>query len=523
MILALLITIGLIVGFAIAILITILLQKLKKSSAERQAAELELAPVVELFSLTRYDVMDHVEAMKNSPTRFVMAPHVNERETDNLPDYLQCGERCFGVVFERNDGVHNIAVRLYSDTAEELGKSHTIEHATYLSGEDWYNLTIDTSFKNKREVYMILNASYDYIFKQYGLLDEEEARAELKQMEKALSTTAAMEVEKAAETAEMKYLQALEKFKADYYSDFKITRKEIIEDTKEIGNPDITIIERPAPQVPVSLKYKGKTYALLYGTDMGVIMVVKLYDEYADSLAVRHPQIRRGKFPAGANWYYVPVDGAFKDKKAVYDVLNTAYEFVLAKYSTASEADDADKLIYDNIAARETDEATTLKELEEFKAGYFPVLSRREIIEYTQASLNAKITVVERPMEPQLPTSLKYKGKTYAMLYGTEGGVVMVMKLEDDYAAELAVNNPGIGRTKFPAGPNWYYVPVNDNFETKEAVYTVLTNSIRFVDEFITRKVKQPRAPKKVVEKPKSATKVIKPKAEKIEKEKIKA
>ncbi|MCL2370275.1 MAG: hypothetical protein FWC80_03505 [Firmicutes bacterium] len=545
---AILIVAGIVVGLLLAFILTMLLKMIFRRPASDEVATTEVAeepavaetpppppvivtapmvvatPVVadtqeeeivqvELFSLSRYDLMDHIEAMRENTAKFVMTPSMKERSDESLPDYLLCGERCFAIAFERNDCVHNIAIRLYSDTANGLSERHNIDRASYLANEDWYNLTIDNTFKNKREVYAILNASYDYVCTKYGLLGEEEAKEEFTHIAKEVTSGGAVEeIEKATAAAEESYLKALEKFKAENYSDYTMTRREIVEDTKAIASKDITIVEKPLePQMPVSLKHKTKTYAILYGTDKGVMMVAKLYDAYADRLAVRHPQIRRAKFPAGANWYYIPVDGAFDSKKSVYAVLNASYDFVLAKYGKPEDMVKAEKSIYNNVPERTAED---IKALEDIKAKYYTDLDRREIIEYSGKADNPDIDIIDRPMEPQLPVSLKYKGKTYAMLYGTEDGVVMIAKLDNAYVAELSKKHAGICKAKFPAGANWYFVPVGSGFKTKTAVYDVLSHAMTFSDSK-TKKAPVKKAPyaTKVATTPKTtATKKVAPK-----------
>jgi len=446
---------------------------------------------VELFSLSRADVFDHVSVMEGNPERFPIAPDIKERKEEEYPDYIKCRGRCFTIVFETGDYVHNLAVRLDEETARSLSEKHSIEHATYLKGEDWYNLEIDQSFKSKYEVYHIIDLAYGYILTRYAELGEREAEAELAAIETECSSNTE-EIERVYTAAELNYLRALEKFKADYYSDFMITRKEIVEDTKALGIASITVVERgKEPHLPVSLKFKDKTYAMLYGTDKGVMMIAKLSDAYADKLAVRHPRVCRVKFPAGPNWYYVPVDGAFDGKESVYAVLNAAYAFVLAKFGISSEygaaeAELAEKVIYTGRERALTEEEY-LRSLEEFKAAYTTGLRREDLSAYALGLGDKDLTVVERPLAAQMPTSLKYKGKTYAMMYGTEVGVCMIMKLSNEYAHELKQVHEGVGKVKFPAGPNWYYVPIDSSF-TAEAAHSVLNNSINFVKAYIAAK-----------------------------------
>jgi len=110
---------------------------------------------------------------------------------------------------------------------------------------------------------------------------------------------------------------------------FLITRKEIADHIRSIENPDITVVERhEQPQLPMSLKFKGKTFAMLYGTDEGVLITARIPCEYTEKLVRTYPEICLARFPNGPNWYYIPVDSTFSDKESVYSVLTNALVFV---------------------------------------------------------------------------------------------------------------------------------------------------------------------------------------------------
>jgi len=110
---------------------------------------------------------------------------------------------------------------------------------------------------------------------------------------------------------------------------FFITRREIAEDTRNLRNPDITVEERPdQPQLPTTLRYKGRTYAMLYGTDKGVLMTVRITDSCADKLSGKYPGIKPARFPKGPNWYRIPIEGAFSDKEEIYRILFEARVFL---------------------------------------------------------------------------------------------------------------------------------------------------------------------------------------------------
>jgi len=162
-----LLIVGIIIGLAIAFGVTMLLISRiaeRKSTIKKVGVVKQLPPKkMELFLLSRYNIMEHIEAMQTNSARFVITPNIKKREKKTSPDHLLCGKCCFGIVFEHNDYVHNIGVRLNSNTASILSERHSLASTRYLSNEDWYNLAIDNTFKTKKEVYKILNMAYDYV------------------------------------------------------------------------------------------------------------------------------------------------------------------------------------------------------------------------------------------------------------------------------------------------------------------------------------------------------------------------
>jgi hypothetical protein len=287
----------------------------------------------QLFTLSRGDVLDHIEEMRGNPARFPVAPAAREKKDARTPDFLLCGGRVFGLMYERNDLVFNFALRMSGETAARLNEYHPLKRASFPAGEGWYALTVDMSYESKKEVYRILDECYDYALKVFYRsengaykTDGDAAAAEIA----ALAAGAdGKSDEEAAAAAEREYRAALERYKAENFSEFKLTRKEIVGHMRQTGGPDTEIVERPkSPQLPTSLNCGGKNYAMLYGAGGSVRMIVRVSDGYADNLAVNHPEVCRAKFPKGRNWYLIPVDGAFRGKEDVYKVLDDARTFV---------------------------------------------------------------------------------------------------------------------------------------------------------------------------------------------------
>jgi predicted DNA-binding protein (MmcQ/YjbR family) len=121
----------------------------------------------------------------------------------------------------------------------------------------------------------------------------------------------------------------------EYAKNHVVTRKEIAEATRAMDNPDIKVVERlHQPQLPMSLRVKDKTYAMLHGTDGGVMMTVKISDEYANMLGAKYHGVSKASFPCGLNWYYIPVDNTFS-RDSVFEILYAAAEFTSQKREPA--------------------------------------------------------------------------------------------------------------------------------------------------------------------------------------------
>ena len=112
---------------------------------------------------------------------------------------------------------------------------------------------------------------------------------------------------------------------------FVITRQDIVNWTRTLGDTDITVSEKTDdPQMPHSLRWKNKTFSLAYGTDAGVLLIARIPDTYAAELSKVH-KVTRSKFPKGPCWWAIPIVCTWKSKEAVLEVLNTSVNYVRAK------------------------------------------------------------------------------------------------------------------------------------------------------------------------------------------------
>jgi len=109
-------------------------------------------------------------------------------------------------------------------------------------------------------------------------------------------------------------------------------------------------------------------------------------------------------------------------------------------------------------------------------------VTRQNIVDWTRSMGDIDITVREKIDDPQMPHSLRWKNKTFALAYGTDAGVLLIARIPDDYVAVLSKSHR-IDRSKFPKGPYWWTIPINQTWTSKEMVMELLKKSVRYVSE----------------------------------------
>ena len=118
------------------------------------------------LKLTREDISYHVLTMYLNGERFIIQPRFKKRTSEELPDCLVCGEHYYGFVFEAKGFVNRFILRMSSDTAMNCADKHSLRCATMGNGDNWYELDVDGSFKEKEEIYRLLDLCYDFTLKE---------------------------------------------------------------------------------------------------------------------------------------------------------------------------------------------------------------------------------------------------------------------------------------------------------------------------------------------------------------------
>ncbi|MCL2587664.1 MAG: hypothetical protein FWE31_05540 [Firmicutes bacterium] len=109
-------------------------------------------------------------------------------------------------------------------------------------------------------------------------------------------------------------------------------------------------------------------------------------------------------------------------------------------------------------------------------------ITRQNIVDWTRTMGDINITVRERADDPQMPHSLRWNNKTFALAYGTDAGVLLIVWITDDYAARISKSHR-IDRAKFPKGPYWWTIPLDQTWTNKEMVMELLKNSVGYVSK----------------------------------------
>jgi len=132
--------------------------------------------------VTRDDVAEHIRDMLGDGERFMITPRFKEKADKHLPCYLLCGSRYYGLMFDRNGRVCFL-LRMSLETATHCVKlRRTIMPADVAFGDDWYMLAVNGAFKEKSELFDLLDDCYEYtlnkFYAQEGIMRKADIKAE---------------------------------------------------------------------------------------------------------------------------------------------------------------------------------------------------------------------------------------------------------------------------------------------------------------------------------------------------------
>jgi predicted DNA-binding protein (MmcQ/YjbR family) len=295
------------------------------------------------FLFTREDVLDYMEVMKEKPQRYPVPTNVTLRSKRHLPDGLKCGEWTFALMYEKGDVIKFIA-RMDDAFVANVMKEHTgIKTSLFPKGTNWHDVMIDSSYVSKGDVYALLDSCYDFVLNKYYEKEAEKsfrtdvpsAKEDESQLQVSAVTNAEV-VDYDYTTAVSEHQESLRKYKENVGSPFAISRSTVLAFVRKTI-PKTSIMEHDKFYMPVSLKNGRRTYAMIYERFGEIRMVVRIPDEYAGELLVRHPLMTKAKFPNARHWYTLLVDGSFEKPEQVYQIIKKAQDFARIDEDTKKE------------------------------------------------------------------------------------------------------------------------------------------------------------------------------------------
>ena len=195
-----------------------------------------------------------------------------------------------------------------------------------------------------------------------------------------------------------------------------------------------------------------KCFAYVYETEGSIILLAKMDDDYAKSLQKKHSQINKSAFPKQKNtWYSLIIDDTYT-KEEFEDILDELIGEV---------KEDAGMSLKESIALA--------------KASTAHSFSKKYVCEYLQDKKDVVVNTRENYTRTGLPladTHYVIKGDKkicFAYIYEIEGSIILLAKMNTQYAKELQKKHSNVTLSAFPKqADTWYSLIIDDTYSKEE-------------------------------------------------------
>ena len=195
-----------------------------------------------------------------------------------------------------------------------------------------------------------------------------------------------------------------------------------------------------------------KCFAYVYETEGSIILLAKMDDAYAKSLQKKHSQINKSAFPKQKNtWYSLIIDDTYT-KEEFEDILDELIGEV---------KEDAGMSLKESIALA--------------KASTAHSFSKKYVCEYLQDKKDVVVNTRENYTRTGLPladTHYVIKGDKkicFAYIYEIEGSIILLAKMNAQYAKELQKKHSNVTLSAFPKqADTWYSLIIDDTYSKEE-------------------------------------------------------
>ncbi len=115
----------------------------------------------EPFSLTRADILKHVEDMNGDHKTYPQKVEVKEKKNEAFPDTLYVNGKNFALVYEYK-GVTKVVLRLEKEYGSKLMETYKHVKTSFLKGGEFFEVIITKELASAKRVYEIIDYAYFY-------------------------------------------------------------------------------------------------------------------------------------------------------------------------------------------------------------------------------------------------------------------------------------------------------------------------------------------------------------------------
>ena len=209
---------------------------------------------------------------------------------------------------------------------------------------------------------------------------------------------------------------------------------------------------------------KNCCFVYVYEVEGTTMLLVKVGDEYGKALANKHPIVKRSAFPKSKSaWYSVIVDDSFVPEE-IEKILDDAYLM-----NGGKPAADEGLSLKESLAMAK---ATTVS-IHRSKKGIADYLTEKY---GDKAELNQRVNQTKTGL-PLADThyAVKEDGKTcFVYVYETNGVVVLLLRLTEEYAKTVQEAGHKIIRSAFPKSKYAWYTVILDDTYTEDDIQALL-------------------------------------------------
>ena len=211
---------------------------------------------------------------------------------------------------------------------------------------------------------------------------------------------------------------------------------------------------------------KKVCFVYVYEIGETTMLLLKVNDKYGQSLAKKHPIVKRSAFPKTKDsWYSVIVDDSFAEGE-VEAILDDAFKM------------NGGKVAEEGLALREILAAAkdTVTSVERSKKGIADFL-KGEFGDAVRVNCRGNYTKTGLPLADTHYAISEKGSKCFIYVYETDAAVVLLLCLTDEYAESVRAGGHRIMRSAFPKSKDsWYSIILDDTYSEAD-IQEILVDS----------------------------------------------